>query len=154
MTKFPIPSFTEWVAGVHPAITSDPLWSMQAYRLAMYAIACHNSDRMAMVRMADAPALDQATRAIGSASANIAEGYSRASIKDRNLFYGYALGSTREAIAWYDTLRCGIGDLATDRQSTLIQIRRLLLTILRRGRSESALRALSDPSRRKPRRNP
>jgi four helix bundle protein len=120
----------------------------------MYAIACHNSDRMAMVRMADAPALDQATRAIGSAAANIAEGYSRASIKDRNLFYGYALGSTREAIAWYDTLRCGIGDLATDRQSTLIQIRRLLLTILRRGRSESALRALSDPSRRKPRRNP
>jgi four helix bundle protein len=149
MTKQPASNFSEWVAGVHPAITSDPIWSMQAYRLAMYAIDCHNADRSAISRMASAAALDQATRAIGSVAANIAEGYSRTSIKDRNHFYSYALGSTREAIAWYDSLRLEIGDLATDRQATLIQIRRLLLTILRRGRSESALRALSDRSRKK-----
>jgi four helix bundle protein len=154
MTRQPIPSFSEWVSGVHPAITSDPMWSMQAYRLAMYAIVCHNADRAALERMAGAPALDQATRAIGSVAANIAEGYSRTSIKDRSQFYSYALGSAREAIAWYDSLRSEIGELVTERQATLIQIRRLLLTILRRGRAESALRALSDPSRRKPRKDP
>jgi four helix bundle protein len=146
-----MPTFAEWVAAADDAIAGDPLWSMQAYRLGMYAIDCHTADRRAIVALATAPALDQVTRAIGSVAANIAEGYSRSSITDRNRFYGYALGSAREAIAWYDSLRAEIGEAATERQATLIQVRRLLLTILKRTRSESALAAISDPTRKSPR---
>jgi four helix bundle protein len=143
--------FTEWVATVSEAITGDPLWAMQAYRLAMYAIDCHSADRRVSANLMRASALDQATRAIGSVAANIAEGYSRSSLADRNRFYGYALGSTREAISWYDTLRVELGELSTERQSTLIQVRRLLLTTLKRTRSESALNQFSATKRKPPR---
>jgi four helix bundle protein len=149
-----IPSFAEWVAAADEALTGDPLWSMQAYRLGVYAIICHNADRQACAGLSIAPALDQATRAIGSVAVNIGEGYSRASIADRNRFYAYSLGSAREAIAWYDTLRPEIGEIATERQAILIQIRRLLLTILRRSREQSALSALSDPTRKPSREKP
>ena len=154
MTKPTISPFAEWVTASDESLTGDPLWSVQAYRLGMYAIACHSADRRAVTALATSAALDQITRAIGSVAANIAEGYSRSSITDRNRFYGYALGSAREAIAWYDTVRVEIGDLATERQATLIQVRRLLLTTLRRARSESALAAFSDPTRKSTRDDP
>ena len=109
MTNSTIPPFAEWVAQANESRTGDPLWSVQAYRLAVNEVECHTADR--------------------------------------NHFYGYALGSAREAIAWYDTLRIELGDLASARQSTLVQVRRLLLTTLKRGRSDSALVALSDPTR-------
>jgi four helix bundle protein len=148
MTPPTIPGFAEWVAAADETWTGDPLWSMQAYRLAMFAIVCHNRDRRSIPALAHSAALDQVTRSIGSVAANIAEGYSRSGLADRNRFYGYALGSTREAIAWYDTLRSEMGELATVRQGTLIQVRRLLLTILRLGRAASPLSSLSDPSRK------
>jgi four helix bundle protein len=88
--------------------------------------------------------LDQLTRALGSISANIAEGYSRGTISDRCRFYSYALGSSREAIAWYDTLRLELGDVASDRQAKLVQIRRLLLTTLRRIRPEGPSLSMRD----------
>jgi four helix bundle protein len=147
MSREKLPTFAEWAAAADDSRTGDPLWSVQAFRLGLYAIECHTADRRAIAALSNAPALDQATRAIGSIAANIAEGYSRASITDRNRFYGYALGSTREAIAWYDTLRIELADVATERQSTLIQVRRLLLTTLKRARSESALAAISDTTR-------
>ena len=111
--------------------TGDPLWTVQAYRLALYAIECHSFDRQAHRPLVHAPTFDQLTRAIGSVAANIAEGYSRSSRADQNRFYEYALGSAREAITWYDTIRIELGVLTDDRQATLIQIRRLLLTTLR-----------------------
>jgi four helix bundle protein len=39
--------------------------------------------------------------AIGSIEANIGEGYSRSSGKDRCRIYEYALGSVRESVTWY-----------------------------------------------------
>ena len=44
---------------------------------------------------------DQVVRAAGSISANIAEGWSRGTAKDRARFYEYALGSSRETRDWY-----------------------------------------------------
>ncbi len=38
---------------------------------------------------------------VGSIRANIAEGYSRGTGKDRARFYEYALGSARESRDWY-----------------------------------------------------
>jgi four helix bundle protein len=134
MTNLIMMEFVEWVGAADATRTGDPLWSVQAYRLGLYAIACHSFDRRTNPRVAKAATLDQITRAVGSIAANIAEGYSRSSLADRNRFYGYALGSTREAITWYDALRIELGEVTDARQGTLIQIRRLLLTTLRKNR--------------------
>jgi four helix bundle protein len=137
-------SFNDWVAGANASRRGDPLWSVQSYRLSLYAVACHAFDRQTNKDLGRAAALDQQTRAIGSIAANIAEGYSRSSIADRLRFYSYALGSTREAIAWYDSLTLELGDLAAIREETLSQVRRLLLTTLRNARPDGAPSTMSD----------
>jgi four helix bundle protein len=125
-------------------MTGDPLWSVQAYRISMYVVDCHASDRESNPRLTQAAAIDQLTRALGSIAANIAEGYSRASSAERLRFYGYALGSTREAITWYNTLRAELGPVTESRQDSLVQIRRLLLTTLRRARTKDPTSMLRD----------
>ena len=73
--------------------------------------------------------------AIGSILANIAEGYSRSSGKDRVKFFEYALGSTRESKTWYLAAAPVIGQArTTDRLNRLEEIRRLLLAIIPRER--------------------
>ena len=49
---------------------------------------------------------DQLYRALGSISANLAEGYSRGTGKDRERFYEYSLGSARESRT--GTTRAGV----------------------------------------------
>ncbi len=144
-----LPSFTAWVATRDSSRTGDPLWSVQAYRLASYAIECHNFDRQTNRKFSTATTVGQLTQAIGSVTANIAEGYSRATLPDQNRSYGYALGSAREAIEWYDSLRFELGEVADDRQATLIQVRRLLLTMLRNSKSEDERAAMSHARRRR-----
>jgi four helix bundle protein len=141
--------FRDWEGAADDVRSGDPLWSVQAYRLSLYAIACHTSDRRGNAPLRNAAALDQLTRALGSIAANIAEGYSRASGADRARFYGYALGSTREAIAWYDTLRIELGARAPERQAVLAQVRRLLLTTLRNMRPPGAIASLRDAPRKR-----
>jgi hypothetical protein len=73
----------------------------------------------------------------GSISANLAEGYSRGTGKDRARFYEYALGSARESRDWYYKGRHVLGETVTKhRLSLLTQIIRLLLTMIpqQRGR--------------------
>jgi four helix bundle protein len=142
-----MPPFGEWVKGADKSRSGDPLWSVQAYRISLYAIECHTLDRREHAELGKAAALDQLTRAVGSISANIAEGYSRSSVADRARFYGYALGSTREAIAWYDSLKFELGGLTEVRQATLTQIRRLLLTTLRNARPEGVVSTMRDSPR-------
>lgn len=137
--------YPEWELGAHPTHRGDPLWTVRAFRLAVYAIECHGADCAAMASGAGTPTLDQLTRAIGSVAANIAEGYSRSSLAERARFYGYALGSAREAIVWYDSARALFGAVTSDRQAILIQVRRLLLTTLRRLRPAGGTAALRDP---------
>lgn len=73
---------------------------------------------------------DQLYEAVGSIGANISEGYSRSSGRDRARFYEYALGSGRESRGWYYDARFILGDeVATHRIQLLTQIIRLLLTI-------------------------
>src|ERR1017187_7596675 len=140
-------TFKEWEGAAGESRRSDPLWSVQAYRISLYLIKCHTFDRGTIARLQKAAALDQLTRAVGSISANIAEGYSRSSIADRTRFYGYALGSTREAIACYDSLKIELGDRVEDRLAILIQIRRLLLTTLRNARPVGTVVAMRDSLR-------
>ncbi|MGH2587634.1 MAG: four helix bundle protein [Dehalococcoidia bacterium] len=125
-------SFEAWAATVPAAFVEDPLWRMTVYRLALYLgeIAWADVTQLARDRRASAHA-DQLYRAIGSISANIAEGYSRSSGPDRARLLEYSLGSAREARDWYYRARHIIGDeAANDRFSLLSDIIRLLLTML------------------------
>ena len=142
--------FAEWVQNADSGRTGDPLWAVQAYRLSCYAVACHNLYRKSNPRLAKIRSFDQLTRSVGSICANIAEGYSRSTRADRSLFYGYALGSAREAIVWYDSLRIELGDVVELRQGILIQIRRLLLTTLKKLRPASADASLREPGHFEP----
>jgi four helix bundle protein len=72
--------------------------------------------------------------AVSSIGANIGEGYSRSSGKDRAHIFEYALGSVRESIHWYQSARPILGESVTARLNTLEELRRLLLAIIPRER--------------------
>ena len=81
----------------------------------------------------------QLVRALGSISANIAEGYARKSPRDRIRYYEYALCSVEESRSWFHVARRAIPPLTIgSRDNQLTSIRRLLLTMIaneRRGRN-------------------
>ena len=73
---------------------------------------------------------------VGSIAANIGEGYSRSSGRDRVRFFEYALGSARESMTWYRSAEPVLGaELVSARLDTLEEIRRLLLAIIPRERN-------------------
>lgn len=90
-------TFEEWERTVSGAITGDILWKVRAYRLALFAadLGWEDVSRLAQDHRTRALS-DQLYRALGSVSANIAEGYSRSGGRDRARFYEFALGSARE----------------------------------------------------------
>ena len=124
--------YQEWEKCVPADIAGDVLWKLRAYRLALFVgdLAWSDVTRLA----ADGRTLalsDQLYRAIGSIGANIAEGYSRSSGKDRARFLEYSLGSAREARDWYYKGRHVLEEAVTAHRVNLItQITRLLLTYI------------------------
>jgi len=125
-------NYQEWEKTVPETITADSLWRMEAYRLALFAADLGWRDVTKLVQDQRTTALsDQLYRALGSIGANLAEGYSRGTGKDRARFYEYALGSARESRDWYYKGRYGLGDMViTHRLQLLTQIIRLLLTMV------------------------
>jgi four helix bundle protein len=125
-------NFEEWLKLVPGEITGDSLWKMEAYRLALFAadLGWHDVTKLA----GDRRTLDlagQLYRALGSIEANISEGYSRGSGRDRARFYEYALGSARESRGWYYKGRHVLAEaVAAHRLRLLTQIICLLLTMV------------------------
>ncbi len=81
-------NFNDWVESLPSAIKNDSLWKMEAYRLALFAteIGWHDVTEL----MKDKRTLgiaDQLHRALGSISANLAEGYSHHTGKSRAQYY-------------------------------------------------------------------
>jgi len=124
--------YQEWVQAVPSTITKDTLWRMEVYRLALFVADSGWQDVIALTRDRRTIALaDQLNRALGSISANIAEGYSRSSLKDQARFYEYALGSARESRDWYYKARHVLGELTVrDRLEVLTKVIRSLLVII------------------------
>jgi four helix bundle protein len=120
------------MAEADPGQRADRLWRMAAYRLAIYALDLAWMDAMALDRnRITRPIASQLYRAVGSISANIAEGYGRSSGADRVRFFEYALGSTRESGVWYRAGRRVLGQAIYDRRIELLsQIRRILLAAI------------------------
>ena len=124
--------YEEWASSVPKEITGDSLWKMEAYRLGLFAADVGWQDVTKLTRDNRTRSLsDQLYRALGSISANLAEGYSRGTGKDRARFYEYALGSTRESRDWYYKGRHVLGEeITNNRMNLLAQIIRLLLTMV------------------------
>ncbi len=95
-------NYQEWQKTVPGDITQDPLWKLEVYRLALFVSDISWQDATTLNKNPLTRDLaDQLYRAVCSISANIAEGYSRSTGKDRARFFEYSLGSAREARDWY-----------------------------------------------------
>lgn len=125
-------NYQQWLETVPAEITGDPLWTIEAYRLALFAADIGWTDVTKL--MQDKRTLDLASqlyRALGSIGANISEGFSRGSGRDRARFYEYALGSARESRTWYFNGRHVLSEsVARHRMQLLTQIIRLLLVMI------------------------
>lgn len=114
----------------------DPLSRMRVYQLyaELIKLAWNNGEKLKHHRVTEKVA-GQLYATVGSIGANLAEGYSRSSGRDRVRIYEYALGSTRESMIWYDASVAVLGDeIVKARAEALEEIRRLLLTIIPRER--------------------
>jgi four helix bundle protein len=131
--------YEAWERTVPRTITDDVLWKMRVYRLALYVGDLAWPDVTLLIRDQRTNNLaDQLYRAIGSISANLAEGYSKSSGKDRCRFFEYSLGSARESRDWYYKARYIVGEeCANQRMELLSQIIKLLLTIIPNERSRT-----------------
>ncbi len=131
-------NYEEWVTMVPEQIKADSLWKVTAYRLALFLSDLGWRDTVRLIRDRRMIGLsDQLYRALGSVSANLAEGYSRGTGKDRARFYEYSLGSARESRDWYFKARHVLGEAVFQhRLQLLTRVIQLLLTMIpqQRGR--------------------
>ena len=124
--------YKEWEKAVPASMKVDSVWKVAIYRYALFLsdlswkdiTILHKDKRTISVA-------DQLYRAVSSIGANIAEGYSRSTGKDRALFYQYSLGSAREARDWYYKGRYILGEQVFEHRIQLIsEIVRLLATMI------------------------
>jgi four helix bundle protein len=130
-------SYADWAKKVPASITGDRLWRVEAYRLALFAadLGWYDVTKLFQDRRTIGLA-DQLYRALGSIGANVAEGFSRGTGRDRARFYEYALGSAREARDWYYKGQHVVGEEATEHRLNLTtSIICLLLTMVPEQRS-------------------
>jgi four helix bundle protein len=109
---------------------------MRAYRLACELVAesWQDAEKLTHHRTMEKVS-GQLYAAVGSIAANLGEGYAHSSGKDRARIFEYALGSTRESIAWFRSAEPVLGaDVVAQRVEKLDEIRRLLLAIIPRER--------------------
>ena len=121
---------------VSHATAKDPLFRMRAYQIAadLLEAAWHDAKKLSAEPVTERVA-GQLYAAVNSIAANLGEGYSRSSGKDRSRFFEYALGSARESISWYQGARPVLGDVVPDRLDNLEEIRRLLIATIPRERA-------------------
>jgi four helix bundle protein len=127
---------------VHPSITAesaqDPLRRMRVYLLAEGLVpVCFEDAKLVEANAITAPIASQLYAAVCSIEANIAEGYSRSSGKDRARIFEFALGSVRESMSRYRSVTPVLGlPIVTTRLAVLEEMRRMLLAIIPRERGK------------------
>jgi four helix bundle protein len=117
----------------------DPLTRMRVFRLAAELIPDAFEDaKVLRAEPITEEIAGQLYAAVCSIEANISEGYSRSSGKDRARIFEYALGSVRESMSWYKSSNPVLGELTVqDRRDRLEEMRRLFLAIIPRERGRS-----------------
>jgi len=114
----------------------DPLSKMQAVQITRELMpACwDDAEKLAQNELTRKIA-GQLYSAVGSILANLGEGYSRSSGRDRAKIFEYALGSVRESMTWYRSSVRVLGQDTVDKRiDKLEQVRRLLLATIPRER--------------------
>ena len=131
-------NYSEWEKSVPEIISQDMLWKMKVYRLSLFLSDICWEDVSKLVKDTRTKSLsNQLYRAVGSICANLEEGYSKHSKKDRARFYAYALGSARESRGWYCRGRHILDDKVFEhRGDMLTEIIKLLLTIVPEERGD------------------
>jgi len=128
----------EWEQSVPQEIRGDSVWRVEAYRLALFAADIGWWDVVVLPKDRKTWGVaDQLYRSLGAVSADVEEGYSRGTGKDRARFYEYALGSARESRGWYYKGRHVPGnDVANHRIRLMTHVIKLLLKMIpqQRGR--------------------
>jgi four helix bundle protein len=121
-------NYQEWLATVPPEITEDPLWRLDVYRLSLFIAEIGWKDVVLLNKNnLTRDAADQIIRSLNSISANIAEGYSRSTGKDRARYFEYSLGEAREARDRYFKVRRVLKpDVVLHRIRILTQIVKIL----------------------------
>ncbi len=139
-------TFEEWEMTVHADIRGDTLWRVEAYRLSLFLSDLAWADCTKLLEDHRTHAIsDQLFRSTGRISAQIAEGYSRTTAKERALYYAYALGSLRESRDWYFKARPVLTERVSDHRIELVtSVIRLVLTML--GNERRTRRRLDDPA--------
>jgi four helix bundle protein len=146
--------YDEWQVRVPDEIKGDPLWKLEVYRLGLFTadIAWQDASELNKNHLTRGIA-DQLYRAVCSISANIAEGYSRSTGKDRARFFEYSLGSAREARDWYYKSRNTLKEeVVKHRINLLTQIIKMLNVLtphqrqkgIREGQTEYSVSQSSD----------
>ncbi len=125
-------TYEEWEAQVPADIRQDPLWKMDAYRLALYLYDLTWEDCSQIRRDPRGRAIaEQLVRSAGSICANLEEGYGRGFGRQFAQFIGYSLGSTRETRGWYYRARKLLSpEVVQSRYTLLSQITGLLVIAL------------------------
>ena len=125
-------NFEQWVQNAPDAIKNDSIWKMAAYRLALFLgdLAWADVTKLCQDRRTLGLS-DQLYRAVGSISANLTEGYSRGTGKDRARFHEYSLGSARETRDLYFKGRHILGEAVVDHRFRLVaEVIRLTLAMI------------------------
>jgi four helix bundle protein len=130
-------NYQEWLSTVPTEITEDPLWKLEVYRLGLFVADIGWEDVVLLNKnMLTREAADQIIRSLNSISANIAEGYSRSTGKDRARYFEYALGEAREARNRYFTARRVLKpEIALHRIKLLTRIVKMLNALVPTQRS-------------------
>jgi len=121
-------NYQEWMKTVPEEITQDPLWGLDVYRLGFFIGDITWEDTETLFKNPiSRSAADQIRRSLDSISANIAEGYSRSTGKDRARYFEYALGEAREARdRYYKTRHVLKPEVISHRIKILTQIIKML----------------------------
>lgn len=123
--------YSDWQECVFSEIKTDITWKIEAYRLSLYLNDLCWSDTTLILKKKYFSLGDQLYRSVGSISANIVEGYSRISNKEKARYYEIALGSAREARDWYFKSRYLLtNDLVQKRLKILTSIIKLLQVMI------------------------
>jgi four helix bundle protein len=140
--------YLAWERELPADITTDPLWTCKAYRLATFA-----SDRFwdDLTQLAADPRYrdlaDQLMRSLGGIGAAYAEAYSRRSARDRCRYYEYSIGSAREARDWTFKGRRVIGD---ERASTQLRLLTRIIQPLSKTITNERPREVRRPRKKNP----
>lgn len=122
-------AFLAWEVSVPQSLRDDQMWKFHAYRVALYLfdLATRDVERL-RARRCLPHQTDQLLRAIGSISANIAEGFGRSSAADRSRCFGIALGSLRESFTWYRAVQVELSPAVVEQRfEQLAELRRIVI---------------------------